>query len=197
MHCGRQQDAADFLTYFTQATELSHFRGSWAVLSEGWLRDSGQVCPVTLTCDLQRPPQIRGICQLQSVINHWHAAPTSPAFTAGTECVALQLNRFDTEGRVVRKVAVAVSLPLQVTLPVWVAGEVRHQVFKLSAVLAHLGDSPKQGHYRALLVLRTLVECGGRMITVEWPPPIPANASLILRNSYVFFFRPTQETEVE
>ena len=87
----------------------------------------------------------------------------------------------------------AVSLPLQVTLPVWVAGEVRHQVFRLSAVLVHLGDSPKQGHYRALLVVRTLVECGGRMITVEWPP-------LFLRTPLLFCVThmfSSSETEVE
>ena len=100
------------------------------------MSDSGQVCPITLTCDLNLIPRVRGVCPLQSAINHWHSSSPSPVLTAGTECIALQLNRFATEGRVIRKVAVAV------------------EVFK--------GDTPKQGHYRALLI-----ESSGRMLWTD------------------------------
>ena len=117
-----------------------------------------------------------------------------PTLTAGTECVALQLNRFATEGRVVSKVTVAVSLPLQFSLPVWVEGAVQHLVFKLSAALIHLGDTPKQGHYRALLVEQT-----GRMWWTDDGrsalPPASTDAKGILCNSYVLFYRPSQEAE--
>ena len=193
-HCGRQQDAADFLTYLLQAAELRYFRGSWAVLSASSLRDSGQVCPVALTCDLSQVPKVRGLCPLQSVINHWHFSPTSPALTAGTECVVLQLNRFATEGRRLSKVTVAVSLPQQISLPVWVAGSVQRLKFRLCAALVHLGDTPKQGHYRALLVERS-----GRMWWTDDNrnalPPTSHDTRVILCNSYVLFFCPSHEVE--
>ena len=91
-HSGRQQDAADFLSHFQQAADLRHFSGSWAVLSEGCLRDCGQVCPLALTCDLSLLPQVRGMCSLQQAIHHWHSSSPHPALTAGAECIAVQLN---------------------------------------------------------------------------------------------------------
>ena len=64
--------------------------------------------------------------------------------------MALQLNRFCTEGRVVRKLHVAVSLPLRVHLPCWVEGSLSRREYRLSAAIVHLGSTPRSGHYRAL-----------------------------------------------
>ena len=190
-HSGRQQDAADFLTYFQQAADLRHFSGSWAVLSEGCLRDCGQVCPLALTCDLSLLPQVRGMCSLQQAIHHWHSSSPHPALTAGAECIAVQLNRFCTVGRLISKATVPVSLPLQVYLPSWVEGCVQNLEYKLCAALVHIGETPKQGHYRALLV-----ESAGHMWWTDdghkATRPTPSDAQLIIRNSYILFFRPSQ-----
>ena len=190
-HSGRQQDAADFLSHLFQAADLRHFQGAWAVLSGGCLRDCGSVCPVTLSCDVRSLPVVRGIYPLQGVIDQWHNSPACPAFAAGTTCVALQLNRFCTEGRVVRKLHVAVSLPLRVHLPCWVEGSLSRREYRLSAAIVHLGSTPRSGHYRALLV-----EDSGRMWWTDdgdvARPPIARDADTLLRNAYVLFFRPVQ-----
>ena len=113
-HDGRQQDAADFLGHFLQAGPLVHFQGSWAVLAQGQLLDCGTVCMPTPPpqCHLSAQlPTVRGVCNLQQLVRHWHDIPAKPALTAGVACAALQLNRFCTAGRVVRKDVPPVSLP--------------------------------------------------------------------------------------
>ena len=148
---------------------------------------------LVLTCDLSLLPKVRGVCPLQHAIDFCHSSPDNPALTAGTDCVAIQLNRFRTSGRVISKAAEAVSLPLHISLPSWVEGSARRLEYRLSAVLVHLGETPTQGHYRALLVERT-----GRMWWTDDGrkacSPTLADAKLIIHNSYVLFFRPSHET---
>ena len=93
-------------------------------------------------------------------------------------------------GRLISKAKVPVSLPLQVYLPSWVESCVQNLEYKLCAALVHIRETPKQGHYRALLV-----ESTGHMWWTDdghkATRPTPSDAQLIIRNSYILFFRPS------
>ena len=132
-HNGRQLDAADFLQHFAQAAQFTHFQGSWSIMSEGSLRDCGGVSPLVLQCDLQDLPLHRGICPLQSVVQHWQSAASQPALHAGTACVAIQLNRFTVVDRAVHKLSTLVSLSSTIRLPCWVEGFLRQREYRISA----------------------------------------------------------------
>ena len=189
-HNGRQQDAADFLQHFAQAAQLAHFQGGWSVMSEGSLRDCGGVSPLVLQCSLQELPLHRGICPLQSVIQQWQSTASQPALHAGTHCVAIQLNRFTVVDRAVHKLTTPVSLPRTIRLPRWVEGSLQQSEYRLCAALVHLGSTPHSGHYRALLI-----EDSGRMWwtddNVPARPPRKDEASVLLRNVYIIFLRPS------
>ena len=189
-HNGRQQDAADFLQHFAQAAQLAHFQGGWSVMSEGSLRDCGGISPLVLQGNLQDLPLHRGICPLQSVIQQWQSTASQPALHAGTQCVAIQLNRFTVVDRAVHKLNTPVSLPRTIHLPRWVEGSLQQSEYRLCAALVHLGSTPHSGHYRALLI-----EDSGRMWwtddNVSARPPRKDEAPSLLRNVYIIFLRPS------
>ena len=53
---GRQQDAAEFLSFFRQACMPTQFQGAWHIISRNRLLDSGSVCPLVLNCVLEHLP---------------------------------------------------------------------------------------------------------------------------------------------
>ena len=186
--CSRLPD--DFLQHFAQAAQLTHFQGSWSIMNEGSLRDCGGVSPLVLQCDLQDLPLHRGICPLQSVVQHWQSAASQPALHAGTACVAIQLNRFTVVDRAVHKLSTPVSLPSTICLPCWVEGSLRQREYHISAALVHLGSTPHSGHYRTLLIEST----GKMWWTDDGVParsPRKDEASTLLRNVYIIFLRPS------
>ena len=189
-HNGRQQDAADFLQHFAQAAQLTHFQGNWSIMSEGSLKDCGGVSPLVLQCNLQDLPLHRGICPLQSVVQQWQSTASQPALHAGTACVAIQLDRFTVVDRAVHKLSTPVSLPRTIRLPSWVEGSLRQSEYRICAALVNLGSTPHSGHYRALLI-----ENSGKMWwtddNVSARPPRKDEASVLLRNVYIIFLRPS------
>ena len=112
----------------------------------------------------------------------------TPVFTAGTQCVALQLSRFHTTDRRVLKSRSPVSLPNTVRLPVWVAGRVQQLLFHLCSALIHLGHTPNSdsGHYRAVLIGSDNLT-GLPMMTLLLGRAVTADLDVILRNVYVVF----------
>ncbi|CAE7477785.1 secG [Symbiodinium sp. CCMP2592] len=186
---GRQQDAAEFLGFLHQASPLQCFQGSWATLEHNCLLDCGGICPLSLQVDLAQLAQHRSQCTLQSVINSWHAQENAPALAAGTSCLVLQLNRFRTVRGVVTKSKVAVTLPRTVTVPTWNEGRLTQKPYLLSAAVIHLGSTPRQGHYRSLL----LDGSGKAWWTDDRQPavvPQKDDALLMMRNAYLLFMRP-------
>ena len=151
---GRQQDAAEFLSFLRTAAQLEYFAGSWASLVANELTDYGTVCPVFLSSSLDSASDSDRPCSLHKLIRQWQCSERPPVFTAGTQCVALQLSRFHTTDRRVLKSRSPASLPNTVRLPVWVAGRVQQLLFHLCSALIHLGHTPNSdsGHYRAVLI---------------------------------------------
>ena len=127
-------------------------------MSEGSLRDCGGISPLVLQGNLQDLPLHRGICPLQSVIQQWQSTASQPALHAGTQCVAIQLNRFTVVDRAVHKLNTPVSLPRTIHLPRWVEGSLQQSEYRLCAALVHLGSMPHSGHYRALLIEDSVVD---------------------------------------
>ena len=80
---GRQQDAAEFLSFFRQACVPTHFQGAWRIISRNSLLDRGSVCPLVLNCVLENLPLERGLCTLQSMVDAWHSLPGAPTLSAG------------------------------------------------------------------------------------------------------------------
>ena len=189
-HAGRQQDVADFLLYLQRQAALPLFSGHWITLTEGQLTDTGGVCPVALLGDLSCILGSRIGCTLQEVVDAWHSRAGSPALTPGTRCVALQLNRFRADSGGSRKCGTSVSIPRQLSLPCWIAGEIRPTLFKVSAVLIHLGNTPSSGHYRSVLF-----EPNGRCRYTDDDRsavcPKVSDAKVFRENAYVFFLYPT------
>ena len=189
-HAGRQQDVADFLLYLQRQAALPLFDGHWITLIEGQLTDTGGVCPVALLGDLSCIQGSRIGCTLQEVVDAWHSRAGSPALTPGTSCVALQLNRFRTDSAGSRKCGTSVSIPRQLSIPCWIAGEIRPTLFQVSAVLIHLGHTPSSGHYRSVLF-----EPNGRCWYTDDDRsavcPKVSDAKVFRENAYVFFLYPT------
>ena len=182
---GRQQDAAQFLSFFRQACALTHFKGTWNIISHNSLIDSGSVCPLMLNCEVDRLPMANGICALPKIVEAWHNLPGTPTLASGTACVVLQLNRFRTVGGVVTKTGTPVTLPATVNPPIWVEGSTTFAKFLLSAVVIHLGSSPHQGHYRVLLV----EEQGRAWITEDGIAAQPPHRT-VQENAYFLYLRP-------
>ena len=186
-HAGRQQDAADFLSYLQRQDALPLFSGHWITLLKG---DTGGVCPVALLGDLSCVHGSRVGCTLQEVVDAWHSRAGSPALTPGTRCVALQQNRFRTDSAGSRKCSSSVSIPRQLSIPCWIAGGIQQILFQVSAVLIHLGDTPNSGHYRS-----ALFEPNGRCWYTDDNRnavcPSVSDAKVFRENAYVVFLSPT------
>ena len=189
-HAGRQQDAADFLSYLQRQDALPLFNSQWITLQDGQLTDTGSVCPVTLLGDLERIQGRRVGCTLQEVVDAWHNRLGSPALTPEARCLALQLNRFRAGSAGARKCNSSVSIPRLLSIPCWLAGGIQKVSFQVSAVLVHLGDTPHSGRYRSVLF-----EPNGRCWYTDDNQgagfPSIADAKVFRENAYVVFLSPT------
>ena len=82
---GRQQDAAEFLTFLQVPAQLRLFAGSWALLEAHNLHDQGGVCPLFLSSDPERAATLNGMCALQGLIDTWSNSERTLGLTAGTQ----------------------------------------------------------------------------------------------------------------
>ena len=187
-HEGRQQDAADFLTFLRQQSLLSSFGGQWLVMHESQLTDAGSLCPIILQGDLPKLCGDRQACRLQEIVDAWHLQSGSPALYSEARCVALQLNRFQQRAGVA-KCRSRVALPLRVHLPCWVEGVIRLKPFLVRAALIHLGESTRNGHYRSVL-FETSGRCWYTDDYSSATNPSLSDARVFQENVYVIFLSP-------
>ena len=144
-----QHDAADFLLRLHEVMQAPQFESFWQAYTQSplALRDEGGTCPTALTA----VGNLSGVNNLQSLIHVWHKQRAQHAFVRGTQCVALQVNRFELTEGVISKNRRRLSCSDHLLLPIWDDSGVVWQTFKLSAMIVHLGSVPTQGHYQSVL----------------------------------------------
>ena len=193
-----QQDAAEFLHRSGHCLVQPDFIGEWETRlppnSPGLpsqVTDSGQTLPMLLSAALPSAAP----CTLQSLVDQWHRRrwrlqEARHALIGSTPLLVLQIARFDDRGRKVRN---SILPPYEVSIPSFsgVDCSVHLIPYEVVSIVFHVGLHTRSGHYRAALlsagVLTHTTDDGraAKSITV-------AEASLALRNSYMFVLRRLQ-----
>ena len=131
-----QQDSAHFLEHLTQAG-LPLFNVGWhSVNVDGALADQG-LPPLRLELN----------SDLQDSLDLWHRGLHTSVVTCAPAFLYVQLARYDASGS---KLAHPVLLqPYQeVRIPCMCQGEIVPTGYKLLALIFHIGDTIRSGHYR-------------------------------------------------
>ncbi|CAE7316382.1 unnamed protein product [Symbiodinium sp. CCMP2592] len=154
-HFDRQQDVAEFAQHVLDRTwpvQNVLPMSTWQSRDEsGFSTDEGQHL-------IMLPMPSRGSnseIQLSGLIQAWAQQSPAPGLWPLPRFVCLQLLRFYTVGARVRKDQRAVTIPLQVRLPVFqteIGPRPAWRMYRLRALIGHHGSTPRSGHYRTLLI---------------------------------------------
>ena len=154
----RQHDVAEFSAFFIQRHDLALFQGQWEARCHGEdgiaTVDSGSTTqPVLLHLPTAPDPIV--CLQVQDLLNAWAiTAVACCALLAPPPVLLVQLARFHNHRGKVRKRNDAVAWGMKLQVPVFV-GEGLHTAcvqYQLRAMITHIGNSPKSGHYTATCV---------------------------------------------
>ena len=148
----RQHDIAEFASFLMRKAAPSFYAGAW----QAWdpvapysQQDCGHThCPVPL--DPLAPE-----CILQDAIAAWEHDHLVRGLSECSRCIMFHVRRFsvDVHGNVTKTFTPVAAPELTLQLP---AGEcpntLRRVAYRVVGVIAHYGESPHSGHYRAFLV---------------------------------------------
>ena len=148
----RQHDIAEFASFLMRKAAPPFYAGVW----QAWdpvapypQQDRGHThCPVLL--DPLAPE-----CLLQDAIAAWEHDHLVRGLSECSRCIMFQVRRFnvDMHGNVAKTFTPVAAPELTLQLP---AGEcpdtLRRVAYRVVGIIAHYGESPYCGHYRAFLV---------------------------------------------
>lgn len=110
-------------------------------------------------------------CTLQECVNDWQSRPSQ--LWADKTClycisefethVCIALQRFRVNAGVITKCTMPVQVDATCDLPVFRAGAITWQAFRVCAVTYHIGVQPTCGHYRSILYLSD----GSQLVTED------------------------------
>ena len=170
---GRQHDAAEFALAFLGGLGLTF--GMWETR-----RLAGEQIDVLEQGQQPLGLEIHGRTPaLEGLIARWHRQDSTRALVDVPEVLVLQLARY----RAGRKLHNRVVIPRLVRVPVFTDGmQTRWALFRLMAVVEHIGNSLDCGHYRAVLRIGTQwwhTDDSCAAIPVEWSIEFERRAYLL------------------
>ena len=156
-----QHDAMELLVHLLRKGSDAPWVSRWqagAQLGDRFeIEDSGSniiLMPIASTGGGER-------CTLQECVNDWHSRPSQ--LWEGKTClycinefeahVCIALQRFQVNAEVITKCTAPVQVDATCDLPVFRAGAITWQAFRVCAVTYHIGAQPTCGHYRSILYL--------------------------------------------
>ncbi|CAE7239429.1 PRP2 [Symbiodinium sp. CCMP2456] len=101
----RQHDVVEFASFINDKHKLPLVEGTWEARTflhgEGLIKDTGHSAQPLLLHMISAPPGLAPICQVQSLVDSWHAQEDVHAFTVLPPVLMLQLGRFhNADGRI-------------------------------------------------------------------------------------------------
>eukprot|EP00439_Symbiodinium_sp_Y106_P037488 s6567_g4.t1 len=156
-----QHDATELLVHLLRKGSDAPWVSRWqagAQLGDRFeIEDSGSsviLMPIVSTGGGER-------CTLQECVNDWQSRPSQ--LWEGKTClycisefethVCIALQRFRVNAGAVTKCLMPVQVDATCDLPVFRAGAITWQTFRVCAVTYHIGEQPTCGHYRSILYL--------------------------------------------
>ena len=154
----RQHDVAEFLAFFIQRHDVSLFQGQWETRCQReddiCLVDSGYTTQPLL---LHFPDSTANAVdlQVQSLLDAWAiTAVACSALRVPPPVLIIQLARFRTHCGKVFKRLDAVTWGEQLQVPLFLGDRLATTTvsYRLQAMITHIGNTPKTGHYIATCV---------------------------------------------
>ena len=160
----RQHDVSSSLPTYCKGQPPA-VQGTWQS------RDGGGV--IHDVGDLSQPIGLvlrDGRHDFQSCVTGWHRQDRTFALQRPADMLCFQIGRFRM-GRRVTKIRSSLQ-PSHILVPVFrgAGDDVEHVLYRLTAIIVHLGSSPNGGHYRAVLMpgeSHSEIGCEARNLTDE------------------------------
>ena len=201
----RQHDAPEYIMFLQRHLNGPVIQGSWEarvqLVNAGCeVSDRGGVWPLLLDQPLPEPRSpTEPASTPQLLVDAWHTQASTHAISGEPPSVmAIQLNRFQHHNGRMRKSAVRVALSPSLSLPCFShAAQDMHQGlntrfvrYQLQAVLMHIGATPTEGHYQAVLIReqRMYLSDDGRCSSVLRA----SHTTLVETNAYVLLYSRAQ-----
>ena len=201
----RQHDAPEYIMFLQRHLNEPAIQGSWEARTQHAnagceVSDRGGVWPLLLQQPLPEPhSNSEPPCTPQSLVDAWNTQASTHAISGEPPSVmAIQLNRFQNHQGQMRKSTVRVALSPSLSLPCFShAAHDMHQGlsarfvrYQLQAILMHIGATPIEGHYQAVLIReqRMYLSDDGRYSTVLRA----SQATLAETNAYVLLYSRAQ-----
>ena len=197
----RQHDAPEYIMFLQRHLNGPVIQGSWEARMQhedvgGEVSDRGGVWPLLLDQPLPVPHSSDEPASTpQSLVDAWHTQASTHAISGEPPSVmAIQLNRFQNHQGQIRKSTVRVALSSSLSIPCFSHEahdgqqglHTRLARYQLQAVIMHIGATPTEGHYQAVLIRehRMYLSDDGRCSTVLRA----SQATFAETNAYVLLY---------
>ena len=161
----QQHDVTELMSFLTDPNSR-HLAGEWQArcLAPGRdiVCDRGSTSPF-LSVDIRDKPHLR------DAIASWHAQHYRHALLNPPVLLAIQMGRFQHNGRRTVKVRTPCDIPMTLEVPVFLGDQLgcSSRTYKLCGGIVHVGDLATSGHYRPFCVHQNVQDSGSEVTSPQ------------------------------